>query len=276
MTSRPAPVTTPAEAPPTRPAATVLLLRQHPRHGMQVLMLRRHARSGFAASAWVFPGGVVDEGDGTLPEGTWTGIDPDALADRFGLSPTETLAMHAAAVRETFEEAGVLLAMHADGRPADVPADELAGMRDALNDRTVDADWHGFLQRHSLVLDLSAMTYWLRWVTPIQEPKRYDTCFFLAPVPAGAEPAHDRVETTECRWVTPSDIAAGDELPVIFPTWKTLVWMAEHGTVEALLDAAAGQGEVAPIQPHIQVDGNGSYSAIFLPDDDDYPHELYA
>ncbi len=266
--------TTPAEAPPTRPAATVLLLRDAASGGMEVLMLRRHARSGFAARAWVFPGGVVDPMDADLPAGCWSGIDPEALAERFDLSSRETFAMYAAAVRETFEEAGVLLATDRDGGPPDVPADALAAMRRDLNDREVEADWHGFLVRHGLVLDLGAMTYWLRWVTPIQEPKRYDTAFFLARLPAGAEPAHDEVETTETCWVDPSALEEGFE--VIFPTWKTLQWMAGHPSVDALVDHAAGQAQVPPVQPHILVDDDGAYTGILLPDDDAYPHEVYA
>lgn len=265
--------TTPAEAPPTRPAATVLLLRDRPSgDGMEVLMLRRHARSGFAARAWVFPGGVVDAMDADLPDGCWTGIDPEVLAERFGLSVRETFAMYAAAVRETFEEAGVLLA--AGGVPTSVDPDALAAMRRDLNDRTVAADWHGFLQRHGIVLDLGAMTYWLRWVTPIQEPKRYDTCFFLAHLPLGAEPAHDEVETTETCWVDPSALEEGFE--VIFPTWTTLQWMAGHGDAASLMAHAAAQERVVPVQPHIVTDDEGRYTGILMPDDDAYPHEVYA
>lgn len=279
MTDRRPVPSTPAEAPPTRPAATVLLLRDAidgDGDGMEVLMLRRHARSGFAASAWVFPGGVVDASDATLPDTAWRGIDPEALAERFALTPTETLAMHAAAVRETFEEAGVLLATSPDGGPVNVPADALAAMRHDLNDRTVTADWAGFLDRHGVVLDLSTMTYWLRWVTPIQEPKRYDTSFFLARVPDGAQPRHDSVETTETQWVNPRAATAPDSgFEVIFPTWKTLKWMTGHDSVDALIAAAADAPAVTPIQPHILIGDDGAYTGILMPDDDGYPTEVY-
>lgn len=273
MTDRSVP-TTPDAASPTRPAATVLLLRDA--DVLEVLMLRRHARSGFAASAWVFPGGVVDAADTTLPEVSWTGIDPAALAEGFKLDAAATLGMYAAAVRETFEEAGVLLAHHRNGRPIDVPAADLAAMRADLNDRTVDADWSGFLLRHDLVLDLSAMTYWLRWVTPIQEPKRYDTCFFLAHCPPDANPQADAVETTQARWVNPAAALADDEFPMIFPTQRTMEWMATHDTAADLIMAAQAQPVIQPLQPHIFVDADGRYTGILLPSDEGYPHEVYS
>ena len=94
-----------------RDAATVVVLRAGPR-GLETLMLRRHAGSGFAPGAWVFPGGAVDQADRTLPPERWHGIDPEALGERFALPAERVVGMHVAAVRETFEEAGLLFARH--------------------------------------------------------------------------------------------------------------------------------------------------------------------
>src|SRR3712207_1203169 len=91
------------------PAATVILARDAAEGGLEVFMVRRHGRSGFAASAWVFPGGTVDAADRTLGPDRWRGIAPAAMAERFRLAPDGVLGVHVAAARELFEEAGVLL-----------------------------------------------------------------------------------------------------------------------------------------------------------------------
>jgi 8-oxo-dGTP pyrophosphatase MutT (NUDIX family) len=273
--------TTPADAPPTRLAATVVLVRDAPA-GPEVLMLRRHAKAGFAASLWVFPGGVVDPGDGLVGPDCWSGIDPEALASTFDLPAERVLAAHVAAVREMFEEAGVLLAQHADGRLPDVSAAALQALRRDLNDRSVTVDLDAFLREHELVLDLGAVTYWSRWVTPIQEPRRYDTCFFLARVPDGAVASHDAIETTDARWVTPQQGLDDPGVEMIFPTIRTLEELAavegpagQPADADAIVSHAADRPPVTPIQPHILTDDDGAFVGIVLPDDPRFPHELY-
>ncbi|MGI9018886.1 MAG: NUDIX hydrolase [Euzebya sp.] len=266
---------TPAQAAVPRQAASIILLRDGAR-GLETLMLRRHSRSGFAASAWVFPGGVVDAMDAQVDAGNWSGIDPSALAPVFDLTPPQVLAIHVAAVRETFEEAGVLLAQRRDGTRVDVAAPAFAEIRHALNDREVSVDWPGFLRREGLVLDLGAVAYFSRWITPFQEPRRYDTFFFAARMPAGAIAAADTVETTQDRWITPQDALAEEEFRLIFPTIKTLGALDHLGSVDAILDKARTQSVVSITQPHILVDDDGRYTRILLPTDEGYPHELYA
>lgn len=269
--------TSPAEAPPTRLAATVVLLRDgQDAAAAEVLMLRRHAAAGFAASVWVFPGGIVDPGDAAVDPGHWFGIDPDALAARFGLPTTDVLAAHVAAVRETFEESGILLATHRDGTEPDVTADDYTTLRRRLNDRADTVDFGGFLSEHDLVLDLSGVTYWSRWITPIQEPRRYDTCFFITRVPPGATASHDAVETTEARWLTPRQALDDEAFPMIFPTVRTLEGLAELGSAARVLaHARSSDRTVESIQPHILTAEDGSYTGIILPDDERYPHEIY-
>ncbi|WP_370326385.1 NUDIX domain-containing protein [Euzebya sp.] len=266
----------PPEGPSPRPAATIVLMREADTPPFEVLLLRRHARSGFAASAWVFPGGVVDAADADLDDALWSGIDPEVLAGRFDLPAADVLALHVAAVRETFEEAGVLLAHRRDGEPVDVTAAPFVEVRRTLNDRTVDesdraVDWPAFLREQDLVLDLGAVTYLSRWITPVQEPRRYDTSFFVARMPAGVTAAADNVEMTESRWLTPRQALDDDGTQVIFPTEKTLELLAGFESPDAVVAHATAQEVVDVIQPHILVRDDGSYEAIVLPDDPRHP-----
>jgi 8-oxo-dGTP pyrophosphatase MutT (NUDIX family) len=208
------------EAAPPLPAATVVV-----RRGSEVLLLRRPQRSGFAAGAWVFPGGRVDAGDADpalrsalhgSPAGIW--------ARRLELDDLDAAAAFVvAALRETFEETGILLAT--GGSPA---ADEMRAMREALL-----AEEAGFAEVTSHLgtqLDAGALAYIAHWVTPIPERRRYDTRFFLASVPAGAEAdLHAGEELVEARWLTPGDAVAGfaaGDLPMLPPTVHTLRGLA--------------------------------------------------
>ncbi len=257
------------------PAATVILGRDGA-HGLEVFMVRRHGRSGFAASAWVFPGGTIDDADAGLDAAQWRGIDPDALAERFRLPAAEVLGAHVAAARELFEEAGVLLAAHRDGRVPDLGAPELVRARARLAARGSTAqEFADFLAEHDLVLDLGALDYWSRWVTPQAEPRRYDTCFFLAAFPEGQMPAHDAVETVESAWVRPAAALADTGFPVIFPTERTLQDLAGLASLEAAQRAARARPDVRSVMPHITVDAEGRYTGILHPDDPGYPHDLY-
>jgi 8-oxo-dGTP pyrophosphatase MutT (NUDIX family) len=265
--------TSPAEAAVPRAAATVVLLRDAG-GGPEVLLLRRHSRAGFMPSAWVFPGGILDPGDADVPDRTWTGIDPAALAPRFGLSPAEVLAHHVAAVRETFEEAGVLLATHADGRRPDVGGEAFTTARHVLNDRADHLDWGAFCAAQDLVMDLGAFTYLAHWITPIQEPRRYDTRFFVAALPEGAVAAQDDVETTDARWIRPADALADPDVWMIFPAERTLERLAGAATAaEAIADARALES-IAAVQPHMVFTDEGEVDIIH-PDDPRYPHDLY-
>lgn len=261
-----------------RNAATVIILRSTDTTGYEVLMLRRSARSGFAADMWVFPGGVVDPGD-ALPGSRWTGIDPQLLAGRFGLTPELVLAHHVAAVRETFEEAGLLFARTADGAPPDLSDPDLLRMRHDLANRTVAADFGAWLEQRDLVLDLQAMTYLSHWVTPAAEPRRYDTRFFLAHVPADQVAGHDRIETTDQRWISPAtalDASRAGTMQMIYPTIQTLRWLREHDTAQAAVAAAVAQPSIRRIQPHAELDEDGKFVRIVHPDDPEYPAHLYA
>lgn len=259
-----------------RDAATVVPLRDGA-PGVEVLMLRRHGKVEFAADAWVFPGGAVDDADRALDPACWDGIDPQTLAARFGDPPDLVLGSHVACVRETFEEAGLLLARHRDGRPAHPTTASARAIRARLGERREGASFGAWLRDEALVCDLGALAYHSRWITPAQAPKRYDTRFFLAAAPTGQRAVHDDVETTDQRWLTPTEAlgrAAEGEMLVWYPTAHTLRSLVDEPSVESALARARAQGEVRVVQPHVE-EGSGG-RRIVHPDDPAYPHERYA
>lgn len=274
----------PAEAAPIRDAATVIVLRDGP-HGVESLLLQRHGRSGFAADAWVFPGGVVDGADAAPGAGRWRGIEPAALAARFQATPERTLALHVAAVRETFEESGLLLASRADGSPVDIEAPSVAAMRRRLADRDDPAgaaEFNAWLADEGLVLELGRLEYWARWITPVWEKRRYDTRFFLARAPEGQVAAFDDVETTGQRWIRAADaLAAAErrELHMIYPTIRNLEALAaacgDAGGIDAAFACAAGMPRIDTVLPHFEQTDDGGFRVLH-PGDPDYPTERYA
>ncbi len=220
--------------------------------GIEVLLLERVLRSDFAGGALVFPGGKLDPADARLPRERWRGPDPVVDAEVLRVEDPETaLAYRAAAVRETFEEAGVLLAVRGDGSPVtaeDLASPSFVAMRDALNDRGPVEDFHAWLDAEDLVLELGALGFWSWWVTPEGQHRRFDTRFFIASVPTLQRDvaAHDRVETSSARWFRPNEAlaaAAADEATIIFPTRWNLRQLLGFGSAEAAV-AAALAGEV--------------------------------
>jgi 8-oxo-dGTP pyrophosphatase MutT (NUDIX family) len=228
-------------------AATVMLLRDGD-DGLEVFMVERHLDTDFAGGALVFPGGKVDEGDRTLSPDRWTGLDVDALAEQMSAPAELTIGLHVAAVRETFEEAGLLLATREGGRltAGDLERPTYTSARQRLAARESDWEWSGWLAREDLVLDLGALVWWSWWVTPHGVHRRYDTRFFVARAPGEQVGAHDAVETVSSRWIRPeAALRAGrdDTATLIYPTRKNLRSLAAYATVDAALDAARS-GEV--------------------------------
>lgn len=252
---------------PVEDAVTVIVVRDpvapEGGAGLEVLLLERHHDSVFAPGALVFPGGKLDPTD-EVPADRVRLSAPAAWASRLGVGDAAAArAMLVAAVRETFEESGLLLAVHTDGRPVadgSLPDAEVARVRAALASRGSDLDWRPWLAEHELQLDLDALVMWSWWVTPVGPPRRYDTRFLVARAPAGQAPSHDRVETTSMRWSTPEAAlaahAAGD-LHMIFPTRRTLEQLTAYPHADAVLEAArAGRVDLRRIQPEVvRVDG---------------------
>lgn len=251
------------------PAATVVMLRDAP-EGLQVFMLERHIKSDFAGGAYVFPGGKVDEADCGLPADRWIGLDPEVAAARMQVAPSEALGYHVAAVRELFEEAGILLARR-DGRPVGAETLASASFVEAnrrLSSREVKWDWREWLADEGLVLDLGVLAWWSWWVTPLGVHRRYDTRFFVAPLPEGQAARHDEVETSASRWVTPAaalQAAREREITVIYPTRKNLQALEEYESAERLLVAAHdGRVDTRRTQPEV-VDVGGGQNKVRHP-----------
>jgi len=204
-----------------REAATVMLVRDAPE--LEVFMLRRNPESVFAGGAYVFPGGAVDAVDRALGDDR-----------RFWV----------AAVRETFEEAGVLLARARDGSPFDASADVVAAL--AADRRSLlagSATFDDVLDAHAAAVDLDALVPFARWITPSPSPRRFDTWFFAAAAPDGHAYEHDHNELVASEWVRPADALArarACDIELIYPTVRTLLVLARYGSAaEFLADARA-------------------------------------
>ncbi|MDP9043407.1 MAG: MBL fold metallo-hydrolase [Pseudomonadota bacterium] len=248
------PVPSPERAP--RPAATLVVVRDGP-DGIEVLLSRRAERGDHNSGAWVFPGGIVDPGD--RESHAWCrGLDDAQASARLGL-PAHGIDFYIAAIRECFEESGLLFATR-DGADL-VRLDDAAGA--ALG------PWRGRIHRHEcsvgdlcrefgLTLALDRLAYLSHWLTPLSRAKRYDTRFFVAAAPRLQTAAFDGVEMTEQSWLRPVDaLRRADALKLMTPTQKTLEQVAAHPTVEALLAWARAPRDVALTLPRTADGRNG-------------------
>lgn len=216
-----------------RPAATVVLLRDGP-DGLEAYLQLRPMGMGFAGGLWVFPGGRVDEADRDPGiDQRWAGPPLAAWAERLGLPVADARGHVVAACRETLEEAGLLLATPAPGAEA-----VAEGRRELLDG---SGGLAGLLARLGVRLDTGRLRYWAWWVTPEEEPRRYDTRFFLAEAAAGAAVTAHLAEAERERWLPPGEAAADLGLPMLPPTRYTLRDLAAHTSVDEALAAAAGR-----------------------------------
>ncbi|MBI4628105.1 MAG: NUDIX domain-containing protein, partial [Candidatus Rokubacteria bacterium] len=248
--------TVPVKPTPARPApaATLVLLRDHPDGAFDVLLIRRHTASRFAAGDFVFPGGKIEEDDNPDDAAAWcAGLDPARAARVLGLEadPRAALRYWIGAIRETFEEAGILLASGPGGAPVPVGEPRFTAYR-----RACQADNRAFwemVRAERLTLATGGLVYFAHWITPDTQPLRFDTRFFAAPAPAGQDAVADEREITEVRWLTPRaalDASGRGELSLRRPTMTNL----------ALFDGAASAAEalarldgrpVSTIQPRV-------------------------
>jgi 8-oxo-dGTP pyrophosphatase MutT (NUDIX family) len=251
---------------PPRPAATVLLVRDHPqpppgRTPLQVFLQRRVAGMAFAGGMTVFPGGGVDAGDRPDPD-RWAGPDPRWWGERFGVDADLAGALVHAAVRETFEECGVLLA--GPGLPTDMGRHrgDLVARRRSFADVLAGA---------GLELRADLLHAWARWITPVGSPRRYDTAFFVALVPDGQEADAHTTEAVEALWWHPDEALEHwrrGEIQLMAPTVRTLQEIAELGDSAAVL-AAARERVIQPIMPRMRRDGD--LLVAVLPDETAVP-----
>jgi 8-oxo-dGTP pyrophosphatase MutT (NUDIX family) len=231
---------------PAKPAATVMLLRDA--DGIEVFMLRRTTAAAFAGGMYVFPGGKVDVADG---EGD--------------------LGYVVAAIRECYEEAGVLLAtdeagaLVTDGHPA-------LEQRHAVH--AGDVDFRALCELHHLCPAVDDLVWVSHWITPVGESsRRFDTRFFVAVAPPAQTSRHDDNETIASTWVSPKDAlrrGARGELTMMPPTIKSLEFLGAHRSTASVMDAARQLGQPIAILPKLRRDATGRVRGVSLPGDADY------
>jgi 8-oxo-dGTP pyrophosphatase MutT (NUDIX family) len=249
------------DAPMTpRPAATVMLLRDTA-DGLAVFLLQRDKKMEFAPGMTVFPGGGVDDRDRNA-DIAWAGPEPAWWAQRMDVPEALALALVCAAVRETFEECGVLLA-GPDGRSIVDDATAYHAVRgDLASNQLAFGD---FLRRERLVLRADLLRPWANWVTPAAgHTRRYDTYFFVAALPEGQQADGQTSEAVDARWATPAaaieDFSAGRSI-LLPPTWTQLDSLARTGgTVDEIL---AMERQITAVQPEV-IGGEGNWSVDFF------------
>lgn len=232
-------------------------------------MVRRHVRSDFAADVYVFPGGKVDPEDADPALLRWVEGHPSPENQPEGAEVWRALRL--AAVRELFEEAGVLLAVRKDGavvRLDDADARRYAEFRSRLH--AGDLTLLDLARHESLRYALDRLHPFSRWVTPEAFPRRFDTRFFVAFLPHGQEALHDTVETTESVWIAPREALRRfeqGEFPLVFATEKHLERLASFHSIEEMI-ASTQTADLQPVMPKA-VEQNGR-QAFLLPGDEGY------
>jgi 8-oxo-dGTP pyrophosphatase MutT (NUDIX family) len=255
-----------------RDAATVMVLRAADGGaGVEILMLRRTAAMKFAPGAYVFPGGSVDPADYSAEVG-WQGPSPEEFGARLGTSAEVARALVCAAVRETFEESGVLLAGAPGGGPLAAPsgpswdADRMAVAAGAL-------PLAELLTRRGLVLRADLLVPWARWITPAGEPRRFDARFFAAALPDGQVAVGHEAEADHVAWLRPADAigsAKAGEISLLPPTATTLNDFASAVAAgHRLADILSERREIWPIEPHLVLEDGTPW--LVIPDGVDYP-----
>jgi len=227
-------------------AATVMLLKDTD-GAPAVHMLRRRASMAFAGGAYAYPGGGVDPRDDER-QIRWTGPTRAWWASRLGVDETSAQAIVCAAVRETYEEAGVLLAGPTpDSVVGDTTGDDWEADREALVAR--DVSFAEFLERRGLALRSDLLGAWTRWITPEFEPRRYDTWFFVAALPEGQRTRNASTEADSTVWIRPGEAADAydkGDLLMMPPTIATLRQLRSYATAAEAL-AAAPERDLAPV-----------------------------
>lgn len=242
------------------PAATVLLLRDAP--SFEVLMVERHADIGFAGGALVFPGGRIDPGD----------RNPAWAEHSIGADPA-MVAAEVAAIREAFEETGILIARQAAARDAPI----IGGARaEALHDwrKAIEADDARFLEmvrREDLSLACDRLCLFAHWIAPPGLHRRFDTLFFAAACPPGQAARADGNEATEALWISPHEAATArrrGERKIIFPTLCNLRLLGESGSAAEVF-ASARARRIEAVQPRIETRDGALW--LTIPDGLGYP-----
>jgi 8-oxo-dGTP pyrophosphatase MutT (NUDIX family) len=255
------------------PAATVLVLRESCAGALEVLMTKRAAGLSFMGGLWVFPGGRMETADCSAAISDRAAL-PDVRSARHRMldtrgapvPPERALGLHVAACRETFEEAGVLLARRRF-EPSPLDPGQLARIA-AFRETGSPADaFVRLLQAEDLLLEVERLVYWSHWITPSLERRRFDTRFFAVRVPDGQQASVDRSESTHHAWLGEHEVRSNlgtGEMKMAPPTIATLedLWLshAQHGGLDGMLEAERTRA-VPPILPKI-VRGHGDVEVV--------------
>jgi len=239
---------------PAVPSATILMLRQRP-SGLEVFMVVRHHQIDFASGALVFPGGKADPQD----------FDADLIPHLDGADEDANMrAIQVSAIREAFEECGILLA-RAEGEQGLVDAARLLSLEDY---RTTlhrgEVSLKEFVEKEQLRLACDQLVHFAHWVTPTMLPKRFDTHFFLAVAPEDHLAVHDGHESVDSVWITPEEAIADAKAgrhTVIFPTLRNIEKLGETNTVADALAAAEASTPVM-VLPWTEKREDGNYLCI--------------
>jgi 8-oxo-dGTP pyrophosphatase MutT (NUDIX family) len=239
---------------PAVPAATILMLRDGA-EGLEVFMVVRHHEIDFASGALVFPGGKADQPD----------FDPHLVPFLDGPDPDQDRrAIQVAAIREAFEECGILLAREA-GSSDIVSGERLAHLEPyRLRLHGGELTMLEFVERENLHLACDSLTHFAHWITPENMPKRFDTHFFLAIAPNDHLAVHDGHESVDSVWIRPADALADGESgkrTVIFPTLRNIAKLGNSDTAEAAITVAANSPTVS-VLPRIEKRADGAYLCI--------------
>jgi 8-oxo-dGTP pyrophosphatase MutT (NUDIX family) len=253
-----------------RNAATVVLMRPSTgtADGPEVYLLRRQASMEFAAGMCVFPGGGVDPRDFDHAV-AWAGPSPASWAAQLGTDEAMARALVCAAVRETFEESGVLLAGTSPTSVVeDTTGDDWEADRLALEGRSLS--FTDFLEQRGLVLRTDLLGAWSAWLTPVFEPRRYRTWFFVATLPAGQLTRDVSTESSSVTWMGALDAASAvdaGQLLMLPPTYLTCLEVGLHSSPREVLAAAAGRPPVEVFMPEVEGSGDpGSPASLSIPE----------
>lgn len=231
-----------------KPAATVMLVREAESRGIEVFMMKRTTKAAFAGGMYVFPGGAVDAEDSSY---------------------------EIAAIRECFEEAGVLLARNGSGATVrfddPISADRFTRHRHDVHEGR--RSMTSVLRDEELTAAVDELHWVSHWVTPFGEVRRFDTRFFVAAMPQDQDPLHDDKELVDSLWVAPGDAlgrARSGDLLMLPPTMANLGFLADHASVSAVLDSAASLATPTRVLPKVRWKADGSMDALLMPTDAGY------